>query len=121
VDDDAAHPIPLTNSGATSKTIPIEGTTLLVAYNAECMAQGPDGSYVSITILIDGVPAAPDTGSGSAFCSAGGADTHTYTMVVRNGVAQNVVGGKHPFQMIGTGVSTTSWQLRNMMLSVIGF
>jgi len=85
------------------------------------MAQGPDGSYVSITILIDGVAAAPDSGNGSAFCSPAGAGSHTYTMVVRNGVAQNVVGGKHTFQVIGTGVNTTSWQLRNMMLSVIGF
>jgi hypothetical protein len=85
------------------------------------MSQGADGSYVSVTILIDGVAAAPDSGSGSAFCSPGGSDSHTYTMVVRNGVAQNVIGGKHTFQVIGTGVNTTSWQLRNMMLSVIGF
>src|SRR4051794_7452647 len=54
--DNAPHAIPLTDDGSTSKTVSLVGTRLMISYNAQCLAQGPDGSYLSISILVDGQP-----------------------------------------------------------------
>ena len=44
-------------------------TVVLVTYNAECVATGYPGSYVSIVITIDGIDATPQIGNDFAFCS----------------------------------------------------
>lgn len=121
VTDSAPHAIPLTNDGSTSKTINLAATILSLSYNVECTADGPDGSYLAISILVDGLPAGPDSGDGSGFCSPAGPDSHTLFSVVRNAIVAPVASGKHTFQVIGTGVNTTSWQLRNMMLSITAY
>ena len=118
--DDAPHAIPLTDDGATSKTVKLVGTRLMISYNAQCTAAGPDGSYLSVSILVDGQPTVPDSGTNFAFCSPAGAGTHTYMAVVKHGTA-NVVGRSHTYQVIGTGVNTTSWALQDMILTILSF
>ena len=121
VTDNDSHAIPLTEDGSTSKTVKLFGTTIIVSYNAECTAQGPDGSYLSVSILVDGKPTDPDSETNSTFCSPTSNASHVYMAVVKNGVVSHVAGGDHTFQVIGTGVDTTLWQVHDMILTIISF
>lgn len=66
------QPVPLTKGGDTSLSFNVsEKGTVVITYNAECVATGNDVGWVSIRILVDGNPTNPKTGSNFAFCSVG--------------------------------------------------
>ncbi len=57
---------------------------VVIIYNAECAAQGDDGDWVGLQILVDGKPTNPKVSTSDfAFCSAAGGATNIYSAVSR--------------------------------------
>ena len=118
VADNTAHPIPLQDNGSDIKTFNLVGggkDGFVLEYGGECMVQGPTGSKLTITILIDGKPTKPD--SGTAFCSSTSPDQPTYMSVIRRTLVK-VTAGPHSIQVVGTGIGTTLWQVQDTVLTV---
>lgn len=72
VSSSSYQPVPLTKGSQTSLNFEVkEKGTVVITYNAECVATGPDVGWLSVRILVDGNPVNPKTGPNFAFCSVG--------------------------------------------------
>src|ERR1700704_3848759 len=66
--------VPLGNLGATSLafTTTAAHKVIKISYNAECGVLGPAGSWLSVTVLVDGSEVNPASGTSFAMCTATG-------------------------------------------------
>jgi hypothetical protein len=113
--DHAKTLLPLNDAGDTSFTYGAEiGQTEVYTFNAECVADGPAGSYVTINITVDNHLTEPSTAKESAFCSPGGSP------VSASRVATFTFTGHHPrtIRVYATGVGTASWHLKSSLLLI---
>src|SRR5690554_5995821 len=65
--------VPLKDNGKTKVTFTTAGngkTLVKITYNAECMVDGPRGTWLTLQIVVNGEPAAPNVGIDYAFCTA---------------------------------------------------
>jgi hypothetical protein len=105
--------IPLANSGNTTVTFTTTTANELVriTYNAECAVLGPFQSWLAIEITVDGNQAYPNSGASFAMCTSvdnSGAD-YGWVGAVRQSLYVVPAAGTHRVQVLGAGVSTTSW------------
>ena len=106
--------LPLDDAGDTSfiyhSVVGIGGFT----FNAECIAEGPAGSYVTINITVDNHSTDPRSARESAFCSPTG------TLVSASRLTTFTYQGGHPhtIRVYATGVGTTSWRLNSSLLLI---
>jgi hypothetical protein len=118
VTDTASHEIPLDDAGTTSVSLNSSGNNVgvLLTYNADCMSQGPAGSYVSISILADGTPVKPQSGTAFVFCATGAQPA--FTAVTRTAFWFPKTTGTHTLKVIGTGINTTDWEVKSTMFTI---
>ncbi len=112
--DNAKTQLPLNDAGDVSFTYEAASPTEVFTFNAECVAEGPAGSYVEINITVDNHPTDPQSGKDSAFCSPTGnlvsaSRMTTYTFTGRR---------LHTIRVYATGVGTTSWQLNSSLFLI---
>lgn len=115
--DAQKHQIVLNDAGDTDLVFD-EAGDFIITYNAECMAQGPDGSYLSITIKVDNQPTEPASGDDFAFCSPSQPTGQTFTAVVRKSFIKLNQTKPHHVRVYATGVGTTLWRLDDSILTV---
>jgi hypothetical protein len=105
--------IPLANSGNVTVTFTTTTANELVriTYNAECSVLGPLESYLAVEITVDGNQAYPNSGNQFALCSSVDASGENYGWVgaVRQSLYVVPAVGTHKVQVLGEGLSTTSW------------
>lgn len=100
--------IPLNASGATSIGFSGKGR-MVISYSAECETQG---SWLSIQILVDGVPQAPTAGSSDAFCSDQGVNgsLDSYTTAHYTIATGSLSNGAHSVSVQATVVGAATDQ-----------
>lgn len=68
--------VPLTTTGATSRTFNITAAaTYVLTFSAECSVDAPAGNsaaWVDLDVMVDGAAVAPTVGTADAFCGANG-------------------------------------------------
>src|SRR5262245_55128465 len=89
--------IPLRESGAKSLKFDttVANQKVVIIYNAECVVAAPRGSWLSISILVDGIEAEPSSGTDFALCSAVDAGGQTWSSVVRQSALKVPAIGSH--------------------------
>jgi hypothetical protein len=112
--------VPLNDAQATSLTFKTAAVNKLVkiTYNAECAVSGSVGSWVSVTILVDGVEANPASGVFFAFCTATNASTFTFTGAVRQSLITVPAKGTHTVQVIVDLANADAWWLGDSSIVV---
>jgi hypothetical protein len=119
--DNDRHQIPLDNAGDNSVTFSTFPTQppVVFTFNAQCLAQGPQGSYLSLTITVDGHPTDPKSQDGSAFCAPSGANNMSFVSAVRITSSTFVKENKvHVVRIQAQGINTTGWRLDNGLLMI---
>lgn len=98
--------IPLTSAGATSLAFYGSGQHV-INYSAECETTG---SWLSIQILLDGVPLAPTAGSSDAFCSDHNDNDSldSWTTAHYTVATPALAAGVHVVQIQGTVIGATT-------------
>jgi hypothetical protein len=104
--------VPVTASQGTSLTVNTSAasTLLKVSYNAECGVLGPLESWLTVVILIDGVPTNPNSGTTFALCSATSTTAYVWTGTIRQ-AALKVGPGTHKIEVQAAleDGSTSGW------------
>ena len=110
----------LNDAGATSLGFSVAGTgnkLIKITYNAECGVLGPAGSWISVTILVDGVEANPKNGTDFALCTATSTTTFSWMGAVRQSLI-TVSPGSHSVQVLIDQIGSTQWWLGDTSLVV---
>lgn len=102
----------LNDAGATqlvfNTTVPKQ--LVKITYNAECGVLGPAGSWLSVTILVDGLQANPKNGTDFAFCTATSATTFSWMGAVRQSfISLGPVGAHKLTVLVDLNVGATKW------------
>jgi hypothetical protein len=112
--------VPLNGNGATSLSFTTKANNKLIkiTYNAECAAAGPAGTWVSVTILVDGVEANPQSGTLFGFCTSNGS-AFQWAGAVRQSLITVPALGTHDVQVIvDLNAGATQWWLGDTSLVV---
>jgi hypothetical protein len=111
--------VPLDDNNAPSLSFKTTAANKLIkiTYNAECAVGGPAGSWLSVTILVDGVEADPKSGTFFGFCTANGSFLQ-YTGTVRQSLIKVPTAGTHNIQIIVDLNGATQWWLGDTSLVV---
>jgi hypothetical protein len=115
-------PVPLDNSGHTSLAFNTAAPNRLIkiTYNAKCGALGNFGNYLSVTILVDGVQANPQSGNSFALCIAATTTQYVLLGAVRQSLIAVPSAGTHSVRVIVDRQGITSWLLGDTSLVVEG-
>ena len=111
--------VPLNDNGATSLsfTTKANNKVIKITYDAECTALGPAGSWISVTMLVDGVEADPKSGNFFALCTSNGAGPQ-WTGTVRQSLIKVPAAGVHNVQVIVDLNGATQWWLGDTSIVV---
>ena len=110
----------LNDAGATSLGFSVAGTTnklIKITFNAECGVLGPPGSWISVTILVDGMEANPKNGTDFALCTATSTTTFSWMGAVRQSLI-TVAPGSHNVQVLIDRLGSTQWWLGDTSIVV---
>jgi len=110
----------LNDAGATSLGFSVSGTTnklIKITFNAECGVLGPPGSWISVTILVDGNEANPKNGTDFALCTATSTTTFSWVGAVRQSLI-TVAPGSHNVQVLIDQLGSTQWWLGDTSIVV---
>jgi hypothetical protein len=114
--------VDLDNSSHTSLAFTTTATNrvIKITYNAECAVLGPPESWLSVTILVDGVQANPASGTFFGFCSAlPNGVTHQWTGATRQSLIKVPNTGPHIVQvLVDLNNSATEWWLGDSSIVV---
>lgn len=112
----------LTDGGATSLSFDTltDRKPIRITYNAECGVLGSVGSWVSVTILIDGIEANPKTGRDFAFCSATSTNTFNWVGAVRQSFLTLQFAGRHRVQVLVDLNGAHTWWLGDSSIAIEG-
>jgi hypothetical protein len=113
--------IPLRESGAKSLKFDttVANQKVVIIYNAECVVAAPRGSWLSISILVDGIEAEPSSGTDFALCSAVDAGGQTWSSVVRQSALKVPAIGSHTVTILAHLLAGSgSWRLDDSSLVV---
>ncbi len=91
-----------------------------ITYNAECAVLGPPESWLSVTILVDGVQANPASGTSFGFCTSlpNGAD-YQWTGATRQSLIRVPNIGTHIVQvLVDINNGATTWWLGDSSIVV---
>ncbi len=113
--DNTKTQLPLNDTGDTSFLYQATSLTEVFTFNAECVAEGPAGSYVEIDITVDNHPTDPRSGKNSAFCSPTGNLVSASRMTTYKFESHKRL---HTIRVYATGVGTTSWRLNSSLLQI---
>jgi hypothetical protein len=111
----------LNNAGATSLSFTTAAANKLVkiTFNAECGVLGPSQSWLSTTILVDGVQANPASGTAFALCTASSTSAYNWTGAVRQSLITVPAAGAHTVQvLIDLNNGATNWWLGDSSIVV---
>lgn len=116
--------VDLDNSSHTSLAFTTTAANQLIkiTYNAECAVLGPPQSWLSVTILVDGVQASPASGTSFGFCTSlpNGAD-YQWTGATRQSFIRVPVKGSHVVQvLVDMNNGATNWWLGDTSIAVEG-
>ena len=102
-------PIPLTpsNSTALAFSTTVANQRVRIIYNAECGALGNSGAWISVVIEVDGRPAAPNSGTAFALCTASSTTTFIWTGATRQSTIVVKTPGLHTVTVTGQQNGTT--------------
>lgn len=105
--------VDLDNSGHKSLafTTSAPNRVIKITYNAECAVLGPAQSWLSVTILVDGVQAHPASGTSFGMCSAlpNGVD-YQWTGATRQSLITVPSAGTHIVQvLVDLNNGATNW------------
>lgn len=95
---------------------------IVVRFNAECLANGPNGSYASVTISIrlkgttDFVPLAP-TSNDQSLCAPGNNNGSYWVSAMATGSAE-VPAGKHSLRVTIVPNATTAIRIDDLSLTI---
>jgi hypothetical protein len=114
--------VDLDNSSHTSLAFntSVRNGLIKVTYNAECAVLGPPQSWLSVTILIDGVQANPASGTFFGFCTSlpNGADFQ-WTGATRQSLIRVPNTGTHVVQvLVDLNNFATTWWLGDSSIVV---
>jgi hypothetical protein len=119
--DTTTHVLKMLNdAGSTSLGFSVSGTArklIKITFNAECGVLGPAGSWVSVTILVDGFQANPQNGTDFALCTATSATVFNWMGAVRQSLI-TVDPGPHNVTVLIDRVSSTTWWLGDSSIVV---
>ncbi len=110
----------LNDAGATSLGFSVAGTAnklIKITFNAECGVLGPPGSWISVTILVDGMEANPKNGTDFALCTATSTTTFSWVGAVRQSLI-TVAPGSHNVQVLIDQIGSTQWWLGDTSIVV---
>jgi hypothetical protein len=113
--------IALNAAGATSLAFSTTApnTVMKITYNAECGVLGPSESWLSVTILVDGVQANPASGNYFALCSAESTTDWHWAGAVRQSTITVPSAGAHNVQvLVDLNGGATAWWLGDTWLGV---
>jgi hypothetical protein len=113
--------IPLNDNGAKVLhfTTAAANATVKVVYGASCTIQGPLGEWASIRLVVDGVEAAPASGSDFAFCSTRNSNLLNFHAGYRQSIAVVPKKGDHTVRIYGKGSAAgVSWGFGDATLLV---
>jgi len=111
----------LNDAGATSLAFKTGSANRLVkiTYNAECGVLGPTGTWISVTILVDGVEANPQNNIDFAMCTSTGTGSFLWVGAVRQSLIRVPAAGTHNVQIVVDLVAgATNWWLGDTSLVV---
>ena len=110
----------LNDAGATSLGFTVPGLVnklIKITFNAECGVLGPPGSWISVTILVDGIEANPQNGTDFALCTATSTSTFSWMGAVRQSLI-TVPPGSHNVQVLIDQIGSTTWWLGDTSIVV---
>jgi hypothetical protein len=114
--------VDLDNSGHTSLAFSTTATNRLIkiTYNAECGVLGsPQSSWVSVTILVDGVQANPASGTLFGFCTAMSTTGYQWSGETRQSLITVPNIGTHSVQvLVDLNNGATNWWLGDSSIVV---
>jgi hypothetical protein len=111
----------LTDGGATSLGFSIPGTArkvIKITFNAECGVLGPPGSWISVTILVNGVEANPKNNTDFALCTATSTTTFSWMGAVRQSLITLAPGAYSVVVRIDRVAGATQWWLGDSSIVV---
>ena len=111
----------LDDAGATSLTFStsLKNRLIKITYNAECAVLGPPQSWVSVTILVDGVEANPKNGTDFGFCTATSTTNYEWIGAVRQSLITLPKTGSHAVQvLVDLNNGATNWWLGDTSMVV---
>src|ERR1039457_3638146 len=88
-------PLNAANATALSFTTTAAAKLVKITYNAECGVLGPSESWLSVTILVDGIQAQPNSGTQFALCTATSTGLYTWEGTVRQSLIRVPAKGAH--------------------------
>jgi len=110
--------VPINDSNGTALTFKttVDRQRVVITYNAECQASGTvAGDWLSVSILVDGKPTNPNSGTDFALCTS----NNLWTGAVRQSIYVVPKGGNnHKVTVVAQGVGTTFWRLDDSSLVV---
>jgi hypothetical protein len=109
--------IPINDSDATTLTFKttVDRQRVVIIYNAECQASGNvAGDWLTVSILVDGNPTNPNSGTDFAMCTS----NDLWTAAVRQSVYVVPKAGYHHVTVVAQGLGTTFWRLDDSSLVV---
>ena len=115
--------VDLDNSGNQQLTFStsVASALIKITYNAECAVLGPPESWLSVTIIVDGVlQANPASGAFFGFCTSlpNGID-HQWTGATRQSLIRIPSTGKHTVQvLVDLNNGATEWWLGDSSIVV---
>ena len=113
--------VPLKDNGSTDLTFRTTGPnkTVKITYNAECASGGPTDSWVSVTVLVDGVQANPRSGTSFALCTSLGNGAFDWKGAVRQSLITVPGAGGHVVQIrVDPNGGATFWELGDSSIVV---
>jgi hypothetical protein len=113
--------VALKDNGSTDLAFRTTGPnkTIKITYNAECASGGPAESWVSVTVLVDGVQANPKSGTAFALCSSLGNDALDWKGAVRQSLITVPAAGGHVVQVrVDPNGGATYWELGDSSIVV---
>jgi hypothetical protein len=113
--------IPIFNGGGTALAFATDTASedVVIIYNAECVVTGARGTWLSVSVFVDGVEANPASGVDFALCTAVDTDGKTYASVVRQAVFRVPQAGVHNITVQGRLQNGSgSWRLDDSSLVV---
>jgi hypothetical protein len=111
----------LTDAGATSLGFSVAGTArklIKITFNAECGVLGPPGSWISVTILVDGVEANPKNNLDFALCTATSTTIFSWMGAVRQSLIPVEPGSHSVVVRIDRVAGATQWWLGDSSIVV---
>jgi hypothetical protein len=99
--DTAPVPVILTGTGGTSVnfTTTVGKEKVVIVYNAKCSSLGPDQSYVSVIVTVDGKPTNPNAAGSFPMCTSSSTTNRVWVAATRQAFITLATAGVHAVQV----------------------